>query len=620
MINHLLLLLAAAALSPAAARLHDGIVRHLQLDGADFCSFSPDESCYEFGWPSCCESGRCPIEQPPCDIPQDEVIVGASYCTYSPDYGCYAAGWPICCESEPGSCPEEQPDCDITTTSTTTTFTTTTTTTTTSSFDDGELGPGEEPLGPPDGTIVVPGPSYCQSSDFTCYSTGLPECCLGDDPTSCVSVTSPACDVGPSSSTSSTTSPEEPMTGPTLPPLTLPEGGIRGCNDVISNDFPGDIIPKEVILAMLEGLFNSMEYGTFADQMQSLVQFDVRAHKICTTCEEMNELWETNNACDAMGGPCTSKAFAAEIMPYCVEGSFAYGRTMSGLLLEPIDSETKEPIVGKVGATIYNHVADPNPFRSPSETWPSNPATDPIRQIAALATSSAGTYTIVPDILGNGEDWESVRSFIVKSVYQASAVPLLLKVKDDLEKNYSCTEMDKRVAIMGYSEGGYATIAIAHAIDMLMDDYVHTYTGVGGAPINLSTAQMLAIVEMHEGTYTYPQFIARLGNSYSSTNGDLANTAAMQNFASEEFLDPDDETKNAREWAKAGLSNEEMGYYIPLPPDRSMSDTMNPDFVKMVISSHNAGNNDPCNSEFKSDNVDKICQAIFDNDVGETLE
>ena len=89
---------------------------------------------------------------------------------------------------------------------------------------------------------------------------------------------------------------------------------------------------------------------------------------MCTTCEEMNKLWEANNACEA-NGPCTSKTFASasEVMPYCVKGIFAYGRTMSGLLLEPIDPTTKEPLVGKIAATVYNFPTDTNPFLAPSQ-------------------------------------------------------------------------------------------------------------------------------------------------------------------------------------------------------------------------------------------------------------
>jgi len=487
MMKNILLLVMAAL--PAAGRIHGITTRSRSLVGGDYCTLEPNKTCYASGSPSCCSEDNpttaCPEDPPPCEITEPTtttvptVFPEQEYCKYGADPSCYIDGWPSCCNvSDEGPCPITQPPCDVTTTSTTTTFTTTTTTTAAPEL------PGETTT-TPDPLQSVPtaafGPPYCNSaSDSDCYAGGLPACC--QDPMSCLSTISPACDDDVvSTSTSSTSNPGELPVTP-FPPLTLPEGGLNGCNQVIPSDYENDIIPKEVILAFL---------GDSAAAMQGLVTYDARAHKVCTTCEEMNKLWEANDACEA-DGPCTSKASASEVMPYCVEGSFAYGRTMSGLLLEPIDPTTKEPLVGKVAATVYNFPTDTNPFLAPSQ-WPSNFATNPTMHVAGLFTASAGTYTLIPDVLGNGEDWEGVRSYIVKTIYQASAVPLLLKVKDDIENKYSCTKLDKRVAIMGYSEGGYATIAIAHAIDMLDDDYVHTYTGVGGAPIKLASEQMYAI-------------------------------------------------------------------------------------------------------------------------------
>jgi len=387
-----------------------------------------------------------------------------------------------------------------------------------------------------------------------------------------------------------------------LPSLTLPAGGLHNCNEIIPSDYENGIIPKEVISAML-----SM-FGEAAALMVGLAQYDVRARKVCTTCQEMNELWDANNA-----------ASATEVMPYCTEGSFAYGRTMSGLLLEPIDPTTKEPIVGKVAATIYNNPTSNDPFNVPSQ-WPSNIATTPNQFVPGLFPASAGTYTLLPDVLGLGEDWENVRSYMIKALYQASAVPLLLKAKDTIEKESSCTELDKRVNVMGFSEAGYATIAISHAIDMLDDDYMHTYTGVGGAPIQISSVQMTqAYVEMHAGTFPLPQYLVRLGNAYSSTNGDLVNTDKGQNMIKEEYLDPVDENKDVREWVKAGLSYEEMVPYMPKPPSGLFTDVVNPSFLNMILNSNNAGNLDPCNSEFKTDDVDALCEVIVDQDLSDTL-
>jgi len=121
-------------------------------------------------------------------------------------------------------------------------------------------------------------------------------------------------------------------------------------------------------------------------------------------------------------------------------------------------------------------------------------------------------------------------------------------------------------------------------------------------------------------TFLLPQFAARIGNAYSSTNGDLVNTDKGQEMASDEFLNPNDEAKNVISWAKAGLNFTELLDYMPLPPDRRMTDVVNPAFVDMVLSSFEAGNTDPCNSEFKTDDVDLLCQALIDNDISELVE
>ena len=78
-------------------------------------------------------------------------------------------------------------------------------------------------------------------------------------------------------------------------------------------------------------------------------------------------------------------------------------------------------------------------------------------------------------------------------------------------------------------------------------------------------------------------------------------------MASDEYLNPNDERKNVISWAEAGLNFTELLDYLPLPPDGRMTDVVNPAFVDMVLSSYEAGNTDPCNSEFKTAML--ICYA-----------
>ena len=41
-------------------------------------------------------------------------VSGGSYCTYGPNTTCYESGWPSCCGSDNATCPEEQPPCEVT--------------------------------------------------------------------------------------------------------------------------------------------------------------------------------------------------------------------------------------------------------------------------------------------------------------------------------------------------------------------------------------------------------------------------------------------------------------------------------------------------------------------------
>ena len=90
---------------------------------------------------------------------------------------------------------------------------------------------------------------------------------------------------------------------------------------------------------------------------------------------------------------------------------------------------------------------------------------------------------------------------------------------------------------------------------------------------------------MYENTYAFPMFAARLGNAYSSTNVDLVNTGKESEFANYEYLEPTAPLKDVREWAKAGISYEEMAMLMPGPPasEGRQSDIMNEEYVDMGV-------------------------------------
>jgi len=108
------------------------VIEPIVPPGASYCTYSPDATCYRSGHPACCaEPGTCPEARPPCEIEETATeavetanttstvmpLMGKSYCTYAPDEECYESGWPACCREET-SCPEERPECEVDATAT----------------------------------------------------------------------------------------------------------------------------------------------------------------------------------------------------------------------------------------------------------------------------------------------------------------------------------------------------------------------------------------------------------------------------------------------------------------------------------------------------------------------
>lgn len=124
-------------------------------------------------------------------------IVGVDYCTWGPNFACYATGWPSCCSEDDATalCPVDLPPCEII-----------------------ELVADSE---------LYAGPPYCKSpQDFTCYTDGLPACCMEGYPASasCSSETdtSPACDAVITSTSSTnivSTTPESGAEGFSSSPM-----------------------------------------------------------------------------------------------------------------------------------------------------------------------------------------------------------------------------------------------------------------------------------------------------------------------------------------------------------------------------------------------------------------
>lgn len=278
----------------------------------------------------------------------------------------------------------------------------------------------------------------------------------------------------------------------------------RACNEVIGR------ADKDEILQLATFLVTTL----FPDEQQrqqillllsSATKYDVVGYKVCSSCAEV----EGVKAGEAFLVDGERFGFAS----YCGDGKFWHNVTSSGLLLIPETPGMGEAVQGKLKGAIVGHFLRYLEGAVPSEVWPTGSilellgtSQDPATQlftlfatgyelITAVAASTAGAVSILPDYIGYGEGTEETKSFIVKDYYAASVVPLWYKSQAMVKSMIGpCTMRDNYVTLAGYSEGGYSAVAMAFAMDKLGITVLSVHPG--GGPYKF--ARVFAFGLLHE--------------------------------------------------------------------------------------------------------------------------
>jgi len=82
------------------------------------------------------------------------------------------------------------------------------------------------------------------------------------------------------------------------------------------------------------------------------------------------------------------------------------------------------------------------------------------------------------------------RSYLIRRAYQTSTMPLWFKAKELVRTETNCTsELVDFVTVNGYSEGGYAALAVAASMANSGVQVIGAYAGAG--PYRLSSSMLL---------------------------------------------------------------------------------------------------------------------------------
>ncbi len=175
-------------------------------------------------------------------------------------------------------------------------------------------------------------------------------------------------------------------------------------------------------------------------------------------------------------------------------------RIASGLVCIPTD-EGDYPLLSFQNGTNTEHA------KAPSEN-----SMDPLFSIIQ-SVSSTGFVVVFPDYLGFGASKDMFHPYLHKESTVRSVLDMLRAVKEMVAyfDNFTLTD---DLYLMGYSQGGWATLALAEKIENtqeIKDEFFLKASSCGSGPYNLELVSdhILGLQE-----YPQPYFMAYMLNSY----------------------------------------------------------------------------------------------------------
>lgn len=371
------------------------------------------------------------------------------------------------------------------------------------------------------------------------------------------------------------------------------------CNDIVATWNLETLL--DLTNAAINRTFAVSEAAFIQVALVTVMKYGVQIRKVCSSCEELGMHNEEMHK------------------EYCSTNDYGYNLTQSGLLLLPIDAGTGSILQGTLPAALYNH---PSVLRESPSVWFGKDSN--ILVFLNLVVASTGVINIMPDYLGygayNAGFWDNVafKAYLIKKGYQTSIMPLWYKTAKIIQEESQCaTALGNAVAIFGYSEGGYASVAIADTMYKAGINVVHV--DAGGAPIDLETTVYLMVKTADNFEFPVKQryFLALIGSSFSSTYPDIASYQKqdMLNSTSKEIIKAI--LFNSTEPNSTGVRDQ---IYQAVPEDDLLS-IVNANSLALIRSYIAQGleTSHPCNTTAVVGENDLLCQDFIANTLTESV-
>lgn len=321
----------------------------------------------------------------------------------------------------------------------------------------------------------------------------------------------------------------------------------------------------------------------------SEIDFGVRIQKVCGRCSDFSSSSTT-----------------------CVPGDYGYDAVHSGLLITPL--ETLDRIrIGTSPVNIVCHGTQSGNQNVPSNQWNrSNPEAQVF--VAVILSSISGSFSIMPDYLGYGESsGDYYRPYIVREAYPRAVWPLLQRAEEFVAQQSNCASaLADSMTVVGYSEGGYAAVAVADAL--YREGKTIISVNAGGAPFRLSSVQITFLWnQVLQGTFVSSRryYIALLAVVYSQTTTDALNYGTGQHMLDSTVRDA------IVDIVHSSIGQNGINAAIPVDDPFSIIDERVAETLTTAVL---GGATEPCVTNAVQGETDILCAALQENDLVDVLE
>jgi hypothetical protein len=279
----------------------------------------------------------------------------------------------------------------------------------------------------------------------------------------------------------------------------------RACGDEIGRVTVSEIraLASTVLTVVLKKSSAPALLESTVELYTSSLRYNLVAYKVCGSCAE-------TQASLSEQALLQDESVFGSFSSYCATDKYGYSAQHSALVFVPVVTtdttnavtersattavaETTTIVEGSLRSLVKMHVTKISVSAAPTQDWPANLTealtlfgdssddTDNAILLAyfgyltPLVGAGSGAVTIAPDYIGYGASLKTHnRTFAYPPTYMQAAVTTWMATKQAIEqdtygwsindRNGGCTVMDSVVSLTGGSEGGYAAIAAAPAM------------------------------------------------------------------------------------------------------------------------------------------------------------